>query len=316
MHRTRLCLALLTAAHARTPSDLHPVSTSIDGLADYTHTMPFVNLVKQSRPPGSARSPYDNNCSVDAAGWPTQDFGLVLITDDASPPPPQGTGVLMEGIYLISATGNASLIFPGTTGYLLNCSYSPSPANKLLCFYNVTASGNFWVGFELTQRDPANPSSGGGLVDVVVLQPGYGLDRADDFTDALLTLVSRFDSLRFMDWRSTNGNTELTWANRTLPSRVSYVTSTGIPWEACVALANRVGRDLWINIPAMADDEYIVQLGTLLAGSVDPSLQIYFEYSNEWCVGRVDCRHGPTLRLSPSLPHSPPPLLHQLELAV
>ena len=279
-----LCLVLLGAALARAPSDPHPVSCSIDGLADYTHTMPFVNLVKQSRPPGSARSPYDNNCTVDASGWPTQDFGLVLITDDSGPPPPAGTGVLMAGVYTVAATGNASLAFPVSSAHVLNCTYTPAPANRLLCYVNVTASGNLWVGFENTQRDPSTPAAGAGLSDVAVLQPGYGLERASDFTDPFLALVSRFDSLRFMDWRNTNGNTEVEWAARTLPSRVSYVTSTGIPWEAVVQLANRVQRDLWINIPAMASDDYIVQLGSLLAASVDPSLSIYYEYSNEVCV--------------------------------
>lgn len=275
-----IVLALLHHANARTPSDPHPVSTSIDGLADYTHTMPFVNLVKQSRPPGSPRSPYDNNCTVDAAGWPMEDFGLVLITDDGGPPPPLGTGTHIEGIYLISATGNASFIFPVTSGFLVNQTYTPK-TNTLLAYYNLTASGNFWVGFEGTQRNPTVPGSGGGLTNVVVLQPGYTLDQASDFSDALISLVSRFDSLRFMDLRSTNGNTETVWANRTQPSRVSYVTSSGIPWESAIALANKVGRDMWINIPAMVDDDYVEQLGALLASSVDPSLNIYYEYSNE-----------------------------------
>ena len=280
MHSLFLLLALSAAALARTPSDPHPVSCSIDGLADYTHTMHYVDLVKQSRPPGSAHTPYDNNCSVDAAGWPTEDFGLVLITDDGGAPPPAGTGTRIEGVYTLMATGNATVAFLLTQGELLNCSYTAA-TNALLCFYNVTASGNVWVSFKDTQRNPADPAAGAGLVDVAVLQPGYGAARRGDFTDALLSLVSRFDSLRFMDLRATNGNTETTWASRTPPERVSFVTPTGVPWESAVALANRAQRDLWINIPAMADDDYIEQLGALLAASVDPSLFIYYEYSNE-----------------------------------
>ena len=134
--------------------------------------MHYVDLVKQSRPPGSPRAPWDGNCSVDAAGWPTQDFGLILITDDSGPPPPVGTGTHIEGVYLISATGNASLSFSGSTGSFLNQSYS-AESNTLLAFFNVTASGNFWVSFEGTQREPGNPAAGAGLTNVVALQPGY-----------------------------------------------------------------------------------------------------------------------------------------------
>ena len=222
----------------------------------------------------------------------------------------------MEGVYTIAATGNASLIFPDSCASLINCTYTPA-VNRLLCYANVTASGNFWVGFESTQRDPANPGAGAGLVDVLVLQPGYGLERAADFTDPFLSLVSRFDSLRFMDWRNTNGNTELVWADRTLPARVSYAVSTGIPWEVVVQLANRVQRDLWINIPAMVDDAYIAQLGALLAASVDPSLYIYYEYSNEVCVTPLSpSSQCTTLLLTPCTPSNPPLPPLQLELAV
>ena len=133
------------------------------------------------------------------------------------------------------------------------------------------------MSFTNTARDPIRNPGVAGLTNVSVLQPGYGLDRRADFTDAFLTLVKRFDSLRFMDWRSTNDNTEVIWANRSVPNQVSYVSSEGIPWEVCAALVNRVQRDMWINRPAMVDDDYIVQLGNLLAPLVDPSLNIYFE---------------------------------------
>lgn len=67
------------ACVARKPSDPTPISCSIDGIADYDRTLPFCDLMKQTRSFGSASSPYDGNCSVGTDGWPVQDeFGLIL----------------------------------------------------------------------------------------------------------------------------------------------------------------------------------------------------------------------------------------------
>ena len=75
------CLALLVIeiSHSRVPSDLTPVSCSIDGIADFDRTLPFCDLMKQARAFGSSQSPYDGNCSVSADGWPNQSqFGVIL----------------------------------------------------------------------------------------------------------------------------------------------------------------------------------------------------------------------------------------------
>ena len=32
--------------------------------------------------------------------------------------------------------------------------------------------------------------------------------------------------------------------------------TSGIPWEACVKLSNSAQKDMWINIPGHADDEF------------------------------------------------------------
>ena len=38
---------------------------------------------------------------------------------------------------------------------------------------------------------------------------------------------------------------------------------------------------MWVNVPLMADDDYILQFATLLKQQLDPSLAVYVEYSNE-----------------------------------
>jgi hypothetical protein len=42
-----------------------------------------------------------------------------------------------------------------------------------------------------------------------------------------------------------------------------------------------LGKDIWINIPHRADDEYIEELANFLQDGLEPEIQIYLEYSNE-----------------------------------
>jgi hypothetical protein len=46
-------------------------------------------------------------------------------------------------------------------------------------------------------------------------------------------------------------------------------------------LANQLGCDIWVHVPARANDDYILNMAKLLYNVVDPDLAIYVEYSNE-----------------------------------
>jgi hypothetical protein len=265
-----------TTARARTPSDPSPVSCSLDGLADYSRSLPFCDLMKQTRVFGSAQAPYDANCSVGADGWPAQDsFGLVFITLPAGTPP---VGVLLDGIYTLYWVGatNATISFPASSVRLLNQTFDGASTTAFLEVLPAPDNnGQLWVGW----RDAP------GVKNISLLQPGCSLDDIHALSPSLVSLASHFDSLRFMDWVSTNDSPNADWAARRTLASPSYApvqgNTSGIPWEACVKLANTVQRDMWINVPALATDDYIAQLATLLRDSVDPSLYIYYEYSNE-----------------------------------
>jgi hypothetical protein len=129
------------------------------------------------------------------------------------------------------------------------------------------------------------------------------------FTDQIQTLLSKFQVIRFMDYLETNDNPIQTWSQRTRPSHASMdrgVAGTGDggdrfggALEYAVMLCNTVQRDLWINVPIGAGDDYITKMGQLVAfgsdgvnpytsatsGAVfpplDPGLKVYVEYSNE-----------------------------------
>jgi hypothetical protein len=96
---------LVLIANANT---LVSVSAGLDGLADWSRSLPYVNLVRQARPWGSPEVPYDHNATFDPkTGWPTQYFGMLIATNSVD----------MGGKYLLYAKENAqvSLIGSGVT---------------------------------------------------------------------------------------------------------------------------------------------------------------------------------------------------------
>ncbi|CAF5185073.1 unnamed protein product [Rotaria sp. Silwood1] len=59
-------------------------------------------------------------------------------------------------------------------------------------------------------------TSGPGLKNISVLQPGYDLASKSNITNLIVTHLSRFSIIRFMDWTTTNTNLEVNW-NETTP---------------------------------------------------------------------------------------------------
>lgn len=86
-----------------------------------------------------------------------------------------------------------------------------------------------------------------------------------------------------------------TWASRASTDPLMQQTSAGIAYEYWIDLANETQKNLWVNIPYAADDNFITQLATMLKNNLDPNLKIYIEYGNEnwwepgsgaWCEAK------------------------------
>ena len=66
----------------------------------------------------------------------------------------------------------------------------------------------------------------------------------------------------------------------------------GVPIEVMVALANTLKKDIWINIPHIATDDYISNYAQQIFNTLDPSIKVYLEYSNEvWNSGFAGYQH-------------------------
>src|SRR5262249_41900521 len=70
-------------------------------------------------------------------------------------------------------------------------------------------------------------------------------------------------------------------SDRTLPTSPQQSGNKGAAWEYVIDLANATGKDIWINIPEGATDNYVTQLATLIKNNLNPGIHVYVEYSNE-----------------------------------
>lgn len=128
-----------------------------------------------------------------------------------------------------------------------------------------------------------------------------------------------WELIRFMDWGATNASPLQDWSDRRLPSHIFMNgvinprapaagaegnRETGAAYEHMVALCNATGRNLWINVPHLASDDFITRLAKLIrfgSDGVNPydapqasplfaplrsDLRVYVEFSNEiWSNG-------------------------------
>lgn len=266
-HTLPIACALLLQA----PIQAHDLlGANLNGIADYTRNHEFVDVVKQARKFLTIGSFDDtqaaNLAPVGSDGWPTGDFRLFAM---AAQQDTQG----LAGTYTIVFTGKATLSTSGGGAGTISKQTYDAASNTTRAELSYPAGAeNFMLDFRSTQ---------GGVKNLRVLRPGFDPATAPTFTPAYLSHVKRFNVLRFMDWMKTNeAQGIVSWADRTTSDKLK--TEAHIArWETAIELANTVGRDIWINIPVNANDEYVSQLASLLRDQLAANLNVYVEYSNE-----------------------------------
>ncbi|MBX3359560.1 MAG: hypothetical protein KF745_14160 [Phycisphaeraceae bacterium] len=247
------------------------VGAGLQQVNDFGYDNAFVDVVKQSRPFGSPGTPWDESSPLDANGWPIGDCGVVLMSGVDGQPGFGGTYRI--SFECVTTPTISTVVCPGTIHDVVR-NPATGVVTALLDYPEATASS-----LNLAFTGTVN-----GIRNLRVIRPGYS-DTAV-FTTPFLNHIQRFRTLRFMDWTRTNGDPERLWSDRATTSSVSYAGDEGVPWEVCIDLCNRVGADLWVNIPHMADDEYVTELAALIQNRLQPQLKVYVEYSNEvWNYG-------------------------------
>lgn len=245
------------------PDEQVPLGVNLEGLADYAHSRMFVDAMKMARSFGSAQTPWDGNAPpADASGWPQGDFGAVIIV---------GGGPL-DGTYKLSFTGQARVI-PVASNAMVEQQRYDAATNLTTADVVVDPSAHQLM---LSFRD-----TGAGIQDVRLIRPGYPASTTQTFHTPFLERLKPFSVLRLMDYSRTNNNPVAEWSERTAPTRATQANGRGGAWEYAIELANEADKDIWVNVPHKASDDYVRKLAQLLDERLEPGRRVYVEYSNE-----------------------------------
>ena len=133
------------------------------------------------------------------------------------------------------------------------------------------------IHFEIHRSERGNH-----IRNIHVFEARYENDfETDPLIPEFVEKSANFSALRFMDWTRTNNSTLVNWEDRVSPEFHNQADDHGISYELLIDLSNRMGRDVWINVPHQADANYIRQMARLFRDLLDPDITIYLEYSNE-----------------------------------
>jgi hypothetical protein len=206
---------------------------------------------------------------IDAQGWVTSlprsvgSVGTLILTDlpEAAAPSLDGRYVLrFDGAGVVEAKGRATNIRYGQGEVRFD--YTPGPGSVEVLIQRSNRADPV-RNITVVREDRLDLYASGGLFN-------------PDFTARMAT----FDTLRFMDWMETNNSTQARWEDRPQISDASWAHD-GVPLEVMLALINTLGKNAWVNMPHLADDDYVRNFARTLRDGLDPARSVYVEYSNE-----------------------------------
>lgn len=282
---------------------------AVSGIASNVYTEGFSDAMKMARDEWKAvrnGNLTGQDARRDSRGWPLQDAAVMVW---------EGTD-RHQGMYTLIFNGMAHLEVPGGYARFTQRAYDPRTNTTTVKMVVPNQDRqNFSLIFSNTRRSIDSPIDSG-ITNVQLYRPtAVGSARSFGpgslFLPAYEQALGRFVALRFM--AGTNWNNSVTWTDRTRPdySTQRYTRpgesgweTNGMAWEYRVLLCNETGKDLYINVPALADDDYVTKLAQLIRYGSDgnepytrpqtnpvypplnSNLDVYIEYSNEvWNYG-------------------------------
>lgn len=284
-----VALAGCNAAQAATAANAQsPLGVNLNGVTYYSSEQPFLNLFKLSggwttHSTTSWETNEEQYLQLDANGYPTtltassalktpQVFNSVgVLLNPGLPVTPNGRYPAGQYILLYDGTGTLTIGFDAQI-------VSSAPGRYVL---NVATPSSNGIDLRITATDPKHTGDYVRNIRLVKAESESALNAGQAFNPAFLNLLRNFRVLRFMDWLQTNGSSLSSWSSRPVPANYTWATKNGVPLEVTVQLANSISADAWLNIPHMADDNYIAQMAALVHQQLGTSQKAYVEFSNE-----------------------------------
>jgi hypothetical protein len=235
-------------------------------LADWDTELPFIDVFHEARQWISQKEgePWGKGpaLDLDEKGWirslaPKAYATAPLVTIN--------NGHVPQGVYTVLYDGEGDLTFLGAK------IKEAAPGRVLI---EVSKERGFML--EVRKTNPGNY-----VRNIRVLLPGFTeSDAKEVFHPRFVERWSGVACFRFMGWMMINGSQQVKWSDRPKLDDATW-TLNGPPLEVMIDLCNRQKIDAWLNIPHVADDDYIEKFARLVKEKLDPSLRVYVEYSNE-----------------------------------
>lgn len=251
-------------------SNYSDVGINLAGVNYWGSEYPFIDRMKAAGSwtvVDSTGAQSTTGVPVDANGYPTSmpaGSNYMYTALEVDP-----RALEMTDRYVLTYSGSAKVVASGAKVI------STAPGKIV---FEVTKDSTTQL-IKVSDIDPANPITAMHVVredQVDLFQKGVV------FNPELLEKIQPFSTLRFMDWGATNSSDLAHWEDRPMVGDRSWANSEGgVPIEVMVDLSNQTHKNMWINIPFEADDNYVRQLLTYVRDHLDPKLQVHVEYSNE-----------------------------------
>lgn len=273
---------------------MYPVDLGMNWFynADWDFGFIFADVVKQGRYFATITD-WNTPCSIDANGWPTTDFKVILIASGLSGA--QGTYKLL----FEANTPNVSILVPGDLTKPAGCiTIQNQQYNNGLVTADVVVDSSAFGGEGFLSLEFQNTS--GGVRNLKCMLPGQEPD--DVFANLMLNSIDLFSTIRPMQMVGEPNSPVSTWSERRLPSNPSQANTSagiGVAYEYLIMWANEAQKDLWLCLPRLADDDYVTKIAQMIKyGSdgvnpytspqanpvfppLDTTVNLYVEYSNE-----------------------------------
>lgn len=297
-----------TSANAQSPlgMNLYPVNY-------WTGEQPFINIFKtsgvsQSNSTGTGWITHSNKTyawdtqeeaylQLDANGYPT-----TLTANSSDPNSPQkfdsvgvillrqlgksnaGTGMYYPaGQYVVLYDGEGTLFYEFDAKLI-----SSTPGRDVVNVASATSQG---ISIRINATDPNHTGNYLRNIRLVKAELESSFNAGAVFTPTLLSALQNFRLVRGMQWLNidSDGGKLVSWSQRPQMTDGGYGGPNGTPIEAVIQLCNATGADCWLNVPHMANNDYITQMAALAHTMLGTSQKVYIEFSNEvwnWDFGQ------------------------------
>lgn len=255
-------------------SEKLPVGMNVNGTGPYTWGMPFTDLMKSSGTwytfvPGEPK--FDTEklkyMALDSEGYPLE---IPSPLEPETEGPPQCVRFLVNNMY---KKGRYKFLYEGEGEFRFD-----KELNK------VEKDGDIILTFTGNGTTPAieiRKSKKGNHIRNIRIISVDDVEAKSLFDPLFLEGLKPFHCLRFMDWMAINHSPQTHWDTRAKVNYYTQSTNKGVAIEYAIELCNLLKCDAWFCVPHMATDDYIKNFAILVRDTLDPSLKVYLEYSNE-----------------------------------